>query len=101
MSAVRSSGPTRQKPGSRGHPAPDPRGSGPWYLGPYLRASCLPPVRAENVIRVLTQPARTRDETLEIGDHLTIIGGGFDLARIGSVTLTDPPRVAAAPPRRP
>lgn len=33
----------------------------------------------------------TGDDTLEIGDHLTIIGGGFDLARIGSVTLSDPP----------
>ena len=30
-------------------------------------------------------------DTLEIGDHLTVIGGGFDLARIGSVTMSDPP----------
>jgi Trk K+ transport system NAD-binding subunit len=33
----------------------------------------------------------TGDDTLEIGDHLTVIGRGFDLTRIGSVTSSDPP----------
>jgi H+/Cl- antiporter ClcA/predicted transcriptional regulator len=30
------------------------------------------------------------DDTLEIGDHLTVIGRGFDLTRIGNVTSTGP-----------
>ena len=30
------------------------------------------------------------DDTLEIGDDLTVIGQGFDLTGIGNVTLIDP-----------
>jgi Trk K+ transport system NAD-binding subunit len=30
------------------------------------------------------------DDTLEIGDHLTVIGRGFDLTRIGNVTSIGP-----------
>jgi CBS domain-containing protein len=32
----------------------------------------------------------TGDDTLEIGDHLTVIGRGFDLSRIGNVTSIGP-----------
>jgi CBS domain-containing protein len=32
----------------------------------------------------------TGDDTLEIGDHLATIGGGFDLTRIGNVTSIGP-----------
>jgi H+/Cl- antiporter ClcA/predicted transcriptional regulator len=32
----------------------------------------------------------TGDDTLEIGDHLTVIGRGFDLTRIGNVTSIGP-----------
>jgi CIC family chloride channel protein len=60
--------------------------------GRTLRMAGLPPgLLITSISRSGTVFFPTGDDTLEIGDHLTVIGRGFDLTRIGSVTSSDPP----------